>query len=125
MAADTNTNDWTCYQSTRSGYRSLHAMRKIRQGETITELPTEVLDKPDMYSIEIMPGVHINCEFSAVGATNHSCAPNAAIKGNRLVAWNCIEPGEEITIDYKRTESKLSAPFDCKCGRLGCRGRIE
>jgi len=106
------------------GFRSLYAARDFRQGETIIGLPTITQPEPDMYSIEAWPGIHIDCSRSDAGATNHSCEPNAAVRGGALVAWSCIKAGEEITIDYKRTESKLAAPFDCNCGSKNCRGRI-
>lgn len=113
------------HQDRKTGFRSLHAFEDIRQGETILELPKMVQSNPDIYSIEIAPGVHIDCSESYIGATNHSCEPNAAIRKGRLVAWSCIVSGDEITIDYKRTETKLAAPFDCKCGNKNCLGRIE
>ena len=113
------------YVHLSEGFRSLRAYRDIRQGETILELPTTVIDKPDKYSIEVYPGVHIECDESPVGSLNHSCEPNAAVKGNRIIAWSCIKRGDEITLDYKRTESSISTPFDCECGSKYCRGRIE
>jgi SET domain-containing protein len=105
-------------------YRALFATEKIRQGETIITLPQSTVPNPDKYSLEIFPGIHVDCSYSPAGAINHSCRPSASVKGNRIVAWRCIQPGEEITLDYKRTEHKLSAPFDCNCGN--CEGkRIE
>lgn len=105
--------------------RILKASRRIRQGETIINLPQVPMALPDQFSLEIYPGIHIDCSDSMAGAINHSCAPNAFVKDTRIVAWNCIMPGEEITLDYKATEKTLAVPFDCTCGRLGCRGRIE
>lgn len=118
--------DWIVFQTVRGGYRSLKAMRKIRQGETLYDMnELKPLDKADKYSIEISPGIHLDCEYVCVGAINHSCDPNAAVRGLRIVAFKCIEAGDEITIDYKRTETTLAEPFDCKCGAKNCRGRIE
>ena len=97
-------------------FRSLFATEKIRQGETILTLPQATVQYPDMYSLEISPGIHVDCASSPAGAINHSCKPTAAVKDNRIVAWRCIEPGEEITLDYKKTEHKLAAPFRCNCG---------
>ena len=113
------------YMNLSGDYHSLHAFVDIRQGEEILILPTEVLLEPDMYSIEMHPGLHIDCDNHPVGSVNHSCDPNAALRGNRLIAWKCIAAGEEITIDYKRTETKLAAPFNCSCGTKKCRGKIE
>lgn len=105
--------------------KSLRATRKIRQGEVVCELPTRTRFNPDKYSLEIAEGIHADCEFSAVGSINHSCDPNSALRNMRIVAFKCIDPGEQITIDYKRTETKLAAPFDCDCGAKNCKGRIE
>lgn len=103
----------------------LFATERISQGKVIMFLPKESQPLPDMYSIEVMPGIHINCADSPAGSLNHSCDPNAFVRDCRIVAWACIAPGDQITIDYKKTEQKLDAPFDCKCGAAKCRGRIE
>jgi hypothetical protein len=105
--------------------RSLKASRRIRQGETIVVLPQSSIPGPDQYSLEIYPGIHVDCSDSKAGAINHSCDPNAFVKENRVVAWKCILPGDEITLDYKATEQNLAVPFECACGYKGCRGRIE
>jgi hypothetical protein len=106
-------------------HRTLKATRRIRQGETVVILPESPISMPDRYSLEIYPGIHIDCSQSMAGAINHSCSPNAFVKDSRIVAWTCILPGDEITLDYKITEQKLASPFECKCGYYGCRGRIE
>ena len=122
MDATTNTKDWIIYQNVSEGFRSLRAMRKIRQGETVYDLSgLSSLPEADMYSIEVAKGVHLDCEYVAAGAINHSCNPNAAVLNFRVVAWRCIEPGEEVTIDYRRTETHLAAPFTCNC----CGNRME
>lgn len=106
-------------------YRALFATEKIRQGETIINLPQFTVQNPDKYSLEVLPGIHVDCSFSPAGAINHSCKPTAAVKGSRVIAWRCIEPGEEITLDYKRTENKLANPFLCECGHCPPGTRIE
>lgn len=108
-----------------NGFRTLRATEKIRMGETIVELPQVSQPNPDKFSIELAPGIHVDCSKSIVGAINHGCEPSAAIRRGNVIAWKCIEPGEDITIDYKKTEQKLAEPFDCQCGSKFCRGRIE
>jgi|TARA_R100001530_G_scaffold11956_1_gene11360 hypothetical protein len=56
---------------------------------------------------------------------NHNCNPNTRVlplNGTGdivLVPTRAIAKNEEITIDYNRTEKKLSHPFECDChGRL-------
>lgn len=106
---------------TDGGFRSLRATERIRQGETIIHLPQTTLPERDMYSVEIYPGVHVDCASSPVGAINHSCKANAAIRDGRVVAWSCIEPGEQITINYRMTETHLATPFVCNC----CNEKME
>jgi SET domain-containing protein len=53
---------------------------------------------------------------------NHSCAPNAfmrVVPGDRVAffALRDIQPGEEITMDYRDPEH----PQVCKCGAENCR----
>jgi len=61
---------------------------------------------------------------------NHSCCPNAGIKGQIfLVAMRDIEPEEEITFDYAMvlhfTKGCLRYEFACSCNGLECRGRVS
>lgn len=51
---------------------------------------------------------------------NHSCSPNARFFDRWLVASRYIEFGEEITIDYKATESNISHHFECNCNSPNC-----
>ncbi len=53
---------------------------------------------------------------------NHSCSPNATIKGKvSLVAIRDIEEGEELTFDYSVTESDTRWEMPCACGNNNCR----
>lgn len=103
----------------------LFATEEIRQGEKICGLPIQTQENADRYSIEAQDGLHVDCSASPVGMMNHSCAPNAAVFNWKIVAWTCIKPGDEITINYKRTESKLAEPFLCACGHCKEGTRIE
>lgn len=108
-----------------NGYRTLRALRDFHQGEHILNLPSNTLKRADRLSIEVVPGVHLDCSESPAGAINHSCEPNAAVRKTAIVAWNCINEADEIKIDYKKTERILAAPFNCNCGSKNCRGWIE
>jgi len=53
---------------------------------------------------------------------NHSCNPNAGMKGQILtIAMKDIKPGEEITYDYAMTDSDPDDYFKCNCGAKNCR----
>ena len=61
---------------------------------------------------------------------NHSCDPNAGIKGQIfLVAMRDIAAGEEIMFDYAMTLSEfvdgdMVLEFPCSCGSPLCRGMV-
>lgn len=57
---------------------------------------------------------------------NHSCEPNAGIKGQIfLMAMRDIEPDEEVTFDYAmclhRVEGLPPYRMECLCGKDNCR----
>ena len=108
---------------TEGVYRRLVANVDISLGRTIVLLPQIALEAPDRLSVEATPGVHIDCTNSLAGAINHSCDPNAAVRHFRIIAWRCIKAGEEITIDYNRTEYKMANPFKCNCCGILIRGK--
>ncbi|MEG6508828.1 SET domain-containing protein [Methyloligella sp. 2.7D] len=57
---------------------------------------------------------------------NHSCAPNAGIRGQiGIVAMRDIAPGEEVTFDYAMCDSAPYDEFDCGCGAPECRGKVS
>lgn len=54
---------------------------------------------------------------------NHSCDPNAILKGNTFFAWKDIRQGEEITQEY-RLSSFSGERWDCFCGSANCQGYV-
>lgn len=60
---------------------------------------------------------------------NHSCSPNAGIRGQiSLYAMRTIELGEEITFDYGTVlytpEGTEVYSLTCACNQINCRGTI-
>ncbi len=53
---------------------------------------------------------------------NHSCNPNTHPGEACDIAIRNIDIGEEITSDYRLSNSKQS--FICWCGALNCQGKI-
>lgn len=68
----------------------------------------------------------INTDNSPFRFINHSCAPNAAIKGERTVyALRALQAREEITIDYSLNEMEKGWRIPrCNCRSLDCRSQI-
>ncbi|MFN7991299.1 MAG: SET domain-containing protein-lysine N-methyltransferase [Candidatus Micrarchaeia archaeon] len=53
---------------------------------------------------------------------NHSCDPNAGIRGQIiLVAMRDIDPGEEVTFDYSMVLFGGHFRMECHCGSASCR----
>jgi hypothetical protein len=56
---------------------------------------------------------------------NHSCEPNAGLRGDRtLVAMRDLAAGEEITYDYATSDGSAYDEFACRCGSAACRGAV-
>jgi len=58
---------------------------------------------------------------------NHSCEPNlrSSIRNGRVLYWSkrMIQPGEELTIDYRFSDH--IERVKCSCGAGSCRGEIN
>ena len=56
---------------------------------------------------------------------NHSCEPNAGMRGQiAVVALRDIKAGEEICFDYAMSDGGPYDEFECACGTTSCRGKI-
>jgi SET domain-containing protein len=118
----------------------MFAKKKIKKNELILVWGGSVLTKKDMaklpkavsdheYPLQVYPGIFFGPkrtgDIDQAEMVNHSCDPNAGIKGQCvLVARRDIKPGEEITYDYETTDTE-DMNFKCNCGSKICRGRID
>lgn len=114
----------------------LFAREPLEPGETIVEWTGRVLDGRELLrvdaplranSIQIGDDAFLVPERLAPGdRVNHSCAPNAGLRGDRtLVAMRAIAAGEQIGYDYATSDGCDYDEFDCRCGAPGCRGRVS
>ncbi len=98
----------------------------------IDGVPTEI---PTRYSVQVGRTLHLDLPGSYGPEEimdrfywrfmNHSCEPNALIRGRECFALRPIEPWQEIAFNYNTTEYELAEPFDCRCGSDRCAGRIR
>lgn len=102
--------------------RGVFARRAYRAGHILGYFSGSIIDHDTRHSLTL--GGHKIEPDGPLRFLNHSCAPNAAFRGRRLYALRQIAVGEEITIDYTATEQTFSHGFVCRCGAVGCRGRI-
>lgn len=67
----------------------------------------------DSFAVLLPPGCYLN----------HSCDPNAMRSGVRVFARRPIDPGDEITIDY-RLNAFDGASWPCACATPACTGTV-
>lgn len=87
-----------------------------------------VLATPRAGSVQRSPHEHI-IENEVLLFVNHSCKPSARVEFHRdsicLTANRAIQAGEELTCDYRLTESLVPCPFECRCGSCSPPATIE
>ncbi len=119
----------------RDGCLTTVAAAGFAAGTEILFVDGEVADRPDRYSVQIGTGEHVTA--GRIGESdgssgrhpwrflNHSCRPNALLRGRRLVALRDIAVGDDVTFDYETNEYEMAEPFFCSCGAPECRGWIR
>ena len=122
--------------------KGVFAIEKIPDGELISiwggyiisSLERQALAKTtfpeiDNYAIGVADGFFLvtskDGTLEAEDFFNHSCQPNAGLRGHLLfVALRDIQPGEEITYDYVMTDADFDYSFECLCGTPLCRKKV-
>src|SRR4051812_9157154 len=113
----------------REGANHAFALEAIAAGDVVLEIGGVLVGHPDRYSVQIGERLHLKppAELSPDDDDvryrwrflNHSCLPNAAVRGTLLVAVAPIAKGEEVTFDYNTTELENAAPFEGHFGAFG------
>jgi SET domain-containing protein len=122
--------------------RGIFALKPIKKDEVIavwggfiiTQKDFDRLEKTcfkeiENYATKVADGFYlVSCKKGGLEDDdffNHSCAPNAGIKGHlMMVAMRDIIAGEEITYDYCMTDADFDYSFKCHCGASCCRKKI-
>jgi hypothetical protein len=110
------------------GYHAF-ALEAIAAGEVVLEISGVLVDQADRYSVQVGEQMHVRPP-AELGPDNddpryrwrflnHSCRPNAAMRGTLLVAIAPIAAAAEVTFDYNTTELEIACPFECRCGHCG------
>jgi hypothetical protein len=113
------------------GANRVMALERIEAGSLILEVHGVFVDRPSKYSLQVEEHLHVDLprvegltadpERHAWRYLNHSCNPNAAVVGLRLVALRAIERWEEVTFNYNTTEFEIASAFRCECAACGGR----
>jgi len=111
------------------------AAHDIRRGEVILRIEGHPVERPSRHSIQVGRDAHLaapadlrpRASVARYGwrYLNHSCAPNAFLRGLELIALEDIPARAEITFDYNTTEWELASPFTCLCGAPHCVGTVR
>ena len=109
--------------SQRGTHHSVLAAELIGKGEAILAIVGHVEERPTRHSVQVGRSAHVSgpAELPPEMAVaeygwrflNHSCEPNAFLRGLTLIALDDIREGAEITFDYNTTEWEMAHPFAC------------
>lgn len=115
--------------------KGIFAGEAVRAGERIQYIAGKVVKKipktkEEALSIPNWFGISrqywIDPEETPFRYLNHSCEPNAAVAGTKiLTALVDIPQGREITIDYSLTDADTLWEMPCSCGSKKCRKIIR
>lgn len=113
----------------------IFAKRNIKNGESVALIKGQIVnhivaDKKTSAFGQNWIGIGKNkwIDPKTFDHINHSCDPNAGIRGSRtIVALKNIKKDEEILIDYSITEGDIlwKLPKKCKCKSKKCRKIIR
>jgi hypothetical protein len=130
----TNARDGFAVVRTGGEYK-LVAQRQFATGSRLFAVNGQITETPTRYSVQVGAGIHLDLPGGHAPEelmdqffwrfTNHSCQPNAQLRGHVFFALRPIEPWQEITFHYDTTEYEMAEPFDCRCGAANCDGRIQ
>jgi len=134
----------TCYASPRlegrqcggKGGRGVFARAPIPRGELLVVFAGSVLEGEELGDLpadqrrlvlQVDENHYLLSEVEGwADWVNHCCEPNAGLRGQvTLVAMRDIEAGEEICYDYAMSDGSPYDGFECRCERVGCRGRVS
>jgi uncharacterized protein len=97
-------------------------------GEIVTEQQlADVPVKRSTHGLQVDDGIYLlpMMEDDMADCVNHSCSPNAGMRGQiSLVAMRDVQKEEEICFDYAMTDSSDYDEFECHCGSPNCRKMI-
>jgi SET domain-containing protein len=125
-------------RTSRIHQRGVYALERIPGGRKVIEYTGERISRRETkrrgegsitYLFTLDDYWTLDGAFGGSGAEiiNHSCDPNLRswnFKGHILyMSRRMIQPGEELTVDYRFAKEIGAVP--CRCGAGSCRGTIN
>jgi hypothetical protein len=112
--------------------RGIFALSDIKKDEHIFTFSGAIIKDKEYArklgcTLQVGSDAWIEPQHNSIGRyINHSCSPNAGIKGRRQIcAIKDIRKGAEITIDYSITDNDPLWKMKCKCRSKNCRKIIR
>jgi uncharacterized protein len=114
----------------------MFAREPISKGETLCVFGGRAIHENDFFSLphdqqnhslQVTETVFLvtDGEREKVDFFNHSCNPNAGLRGQIcLEAMRSIAVDEEVCFDYAMSDGSPYDEFECQCGSEKCRHRI-
>ncbi|HEU5280641.1 MAG TPA: SET domain-containing protein-lysine N-methyltransferase [Gammaproteobacteria bacterium] len=95
--------------------QGVFTLRPIKADDVIFEMKGKMVDAPTQTSVQVGDKQHI--EDNLAKYLNHHCEASARVDREKkaLVALRNLNPGDEITFDYRKNEDKMAVPFMCGC----------
>jgi hypothetical protein len=95
----------------------VRAALPLPKGALLGELVGTIVLAPTQKSVTV-DGEYLDpSDDCTLGYVNHSCEPNARFNGRLLFLTDSVAEGDEITVDYRKTEQIISSSFQCRCAR--------
>lgn len=118
-----------------NGEFRLVAIRAIAAGERLFRIEGDPTHRPSRFSVQIAEDLHIDLQPNHATEEildryfwrfmNHSCNPNAVVRGRDVFSRHAIAPWTSVTFNYNTTEWDMAEPFTCCCGAAECLGVIR
>ena len=101
----------------------IYTSKHIARGDIFYRVPTDSIFCSASSGLAYIGGNLWVDDKSVLNYVNHSCNPNSIldISGSPiLVSKRGIFQGDEITVDYNKTEPSIRFNL-CRCGEMNCR----
>jgi hypothetical protein len=96
------------------GFKAVVVMAEFGPNQVLRRIQGRSSKEPSRSSI-CVGAIHVLDRFGSY--MNHSCNPSARVDDGYIKTNWELNPGAEVTIDYRKTEDRLVYPFTClQCG---------
>ncbi|OGI15624.1 hypothetical protein A3K63_04285 [Candidatus Micrarchaeota archaeon RBG_16_49_10] len=107
----------------KRSFRKGEFIFRYKTGKVVTREGIRKLTKWESNHLDELDGDKFEVQPEPACFVNHSCDPNAIMKGRSYFSLKPVRKGEEITVDY-RSKGILKNRWECRCGSKNCKGYV-